>query len=138
MSECVHMGTFPGTADQAAAARKLVASAVAPEHPCHDDMVLLTSELATNAIRHTGSGREASDGEIGSFMVAVTHSDAWARVEVADAGSETVPFPQRPPVDATRGRGLLVVDALATRWGVTRDIAGTQVWFEVGDRNTRP
>jgi hypothetical protein len=39
--------------------------------------------------------------------------------------------PRSVPLDATTGRGLLIVDSLASRWGVIEHDGGKSVWFEV-------
>lgn len=81
---------------------------------------LLTSEIVTNAVVHVG----------GPVAVRVTFGPSGLRVEVSDTSA-------RPPVrtdaaaGATGGRGLHLVDALATRWGTTRDGDGKVVWFEL-------
>ena len=85
-----------------------------------DDVTLLVSELASNAVRHAGS----------PFTVAVGCDASTVRVEVADA-SPVLPAPQEPPVEAVTGRGLMIVEALARRWGVETTEAGKAVWFEV-------
>ena len=76
--------TFPGRSDQVAAARQFIRDALA-ECPGAADVVLLTSELAANAILHSASG----DG--GSFGVALHQVPALVRVEVTDGGSPAGP-----------------------------------------------
>jgi anti-sigma regulatory factor (Ser/Thr protein kinase) len=90
------------------------------EHDLHD-AVLLASELATNAVVHARSG----------FEVAVSTDDDRLRVEVSDA-DPGVPQVQWVPAGATSGRGLLIVETLATDWGVTPlEGGGKTVWFEL-------
>ena len=73
------------------------------------DAVLVTSELVTNAIKHT-----TESCELQAWFCAEPPS---LRVEVCD-GSEHLPtVPSRPAPDSLGGRGLLLVDALATTWG---------------------
>jgi anti-sigma regulatory factor (Ser/Thr protein kinase) len=88
-----------------------------------DDVVLLACELATNAIRHSGSAAV-------TVMLAAL-SDA-IRVEVADAGaSGRVPRIADAGLNATGGRGLRMVDTLTDgRWGTHLSAAGRVVWFE--------
>ncbi len=57
------------------------------------------------------------------------------RVEVADH-DPALPVQQHPPAEAVTGRGLLIVDALATRWGVEPAADGKTVWFELACRTT--
>lgn len=115
-----------GDPDAVARARRLVSSALGTRHPLHDDCVLLTSEIATNAVVHSDSG----DG--GAFMLSVSHSAEWVRIAVQDAGSVDPPFGWRPssPLD-TGGRGLLLLEALAHRWGFIREAGTNNVWFEM-------
>ena len=82
---------------------------------------LLTSELATNAVEHAG----------GDFTVEVTDTGHGVRVDVRD------PSPAPPVVrDAQEvdedGRGLRLVEAVATTWG-SEPVAGDgkRVWFEL-------
>lgn len=97
------------------------------DHPCRDDVLLLTSEVATNALRHSESG--AVEGE---FVLTVTSTESWARVEVRDDGSEDFPRALTPGPDSVGGRGVMLVDRLAARWGFVCDGRGTVVWFEAG------
>jgi hypothetical protein len=53
------------------------------------------------------------------------------RVEVDD-GSGDLPELRHPASDEVHGRGILLVESLATRWGVLPRAAGKTVWFEVG------
>ncbi|MGN9840002.1 ATP-binding protein [Nonomuraea sp. H19] len=114
-----------GVASQVSRARALVTAALGRDHPLYDDVVLLTSELATNAVLHTRSGAG------GSFTVTVTSSDSAVRVYVADAGSDEPPCVCRTSVQATSGRGLPLIEALSHRWGFTREDGSTTVWFEM-------
>lgn len=82
--------------------------------------LLCTDELVTNAIVHVCSDIE----------VVVLLLDAGIRVEVHDRSS-------RPPLrrvaasDAEEGRGLELVEALSSRWGVDPAHRGKSVWFEL-------
>jgi anti-sigma regulatory factor (Ser/Thr protein kinase) len=92
---------------------------------------LLTSELATNAVRH-GGGQD--------FEVSVQYLPGEDRlwVGVTDTGAGN-PLVRRPPVTAEHGRGLQLVGLFADRWGVRRrrgDHAKT-VWFELSGGITR-
>lgn len=104
------------------AARRAVAGAcrdagTGPE--CLDSAVLMTSEVVTNALLH-------GDGEV---RLAVGADQVLVRVEVGDDE------PGRPVLrradGAESGRGMLLVDALASRWGVLDRKPGKTVWFEV-------
>lgn len=93
-----------------------------------DDVVLVTSELVTNAVRH-GSPPVGLLARAGS---------RWLRVEVHDHSS-AMPVPQHADDDDEQGRGLGIVSALATRWGTRPTTAGKVVWAEIDrDAGARP
>lgn len=91
-----------------------------------DTASLLTSELVTNAYQHGGD----------AMVVDADVRGEQLRVSVTDSGSGLpVPAPAPELPDGrldVRGRGLLLVSSLATRWG-TRPKAkhGLAVWFEL-------
>lgn len=123
--------SFPGRADQVGQARRFVAAAL-DGCPAAEDAVLLTSELATNAVQHSATGRG------GCFAVAVSHSlgahsPGRVRITVTDDGSATRPAVAVTDELATSGRGLLLVDSLARCWGhlADPDWSGGAVWFEL-------
>jgi anti-sigma regulatory factor (Ser/Thr protein kinase) len=97
-----------------------------------DTAELLATELVTNALQHTGGGA----------VLTATISPGPARrlrVEVHDSLGRRPPPARtagagRPADDATSGRGLLLVEALADTWGVQASGAGKVVWFELGSR----
>ena len=91
------------------------------ESEAADTVTLLVSELVTNAVLHAGSKVE----------VAVRHRGDWLRVEVADE-SPILPGQREFTSDATTGRGLGLIEAMADAWGVEpRADEGKIVWFEV-------
>jgi anti-sigma regulatory factor (Ser/Thr protein kinase) len=116
---------FSGQADQVAAARRFVASAIQDGGPARDVSRLLVSEAATNAVLHSASG----DG--GTFSVAYLLSDHLLRVEVHDAGGANGPRRRVHHLESMTGRGLDLFDALSDRWGVDGSPAGWTVWFEL-------
>lgn len=91
--------------------------------PVLDDLVLMTSELFTNAVLHGA-------GEV-EVRLNVT-SDA-VRLTVSDQGTHQMPRAlPAPRLDTITGRGLQIVDHLASVWGSGRNAqGGTQVWLEV-------
>lgn len=113
---------FAPSAAQVKPARAFVAGLLGEEHPCRDDAMLLTSELAANVVRH------AVEAE---FLVSVAFPDTGVMVAVEDGGSSKIPHLRRPADDEPDGRGLALVDALASRWGYERHPTGTLVWFEL-------
>lgn len=116
---------LPGVPAQVSAARHLVTTALGRDHPLHDDCVLLTSELATNAVLHSQSG----DG--GCFTLAVHASGRRVRVRIADDGSDEPPCACRTNLHGTSGRGLPLLEALSHRWGFVRENGANTVWFEL-------
>ncbi|AAZ55285.1 hypothetical protein Tfu_1247 [Thermobifida fusca YX] len=77
---------------------------------------LITSELATNALRHTRSGDPGGSYEV---HVAVEHSEIRVEIHTREPRlPHTVPHVVSRANDPTRitGRGLYLVDLLATRW----------------------
>jgi anti-sigma regulatory factor (Ser/Thr protein kinase) len=86
-------------------------------HGLREPAVLLTSELATNAVVHART----------PFRVSVM-LDGDLMIEVAD-GSEELPRLESVPIDGERGRGLLLVSRLADRWGSRQEERGKTVWF---------
>lgn len=88
-----------------------------------DTVALVVSELVTNAVVHTASGRvicEIREGE-DTLRIAVRDEGGPAGPRMRDCGEEE------------RGRGLLIVDALCTAWGADRTGHGTAqiVWAEL-------
>jgi anti-sigma regulatory factor (Ser/Thr protein kinase) len=86
---------------------------------------LLVSEVVTNSIKHSGS-----DDPI---QLRVWTRPGGLKVEVADGGFG---FNARPPAhagDDEGGRGLLILESLADRWGTSCDIRA-RVWFELSPR----
>lgn len=86
-------------------------------------MLLIVSELVTNAIRH---GRPlATDGTV---HVDWTVTDRGVGIEVTDGG-DGLPRAATQSDQGEGGRGLALVDALATRWGVAHAAtSATTVW----------
>ena len=82
--------------------------------------VLLTSETVTNAFLH---GR--SDARL-----AVTVSTEAILIQVGDDDSRVPAVVEQHP-DAVSGRGLMILESLAARWGIGDDAQGKVVWFEV-------
>ena len=115
-----------GGKDAAADARR----AIAEHHPTlpqpvQDDLLLLVTELVTNAIRHGG----AADNR--PILVEVGARRGRIRVQVVDPGVD-FDAPARPGNgDSNGGWGLFLVDKIAESWGVCPAPAGTCVWFEV-------
>jgi anti-sigma regulatory factor (Ser/Thr protein kinase) len=116
---------FSGHADQVAAARRFVASAIHGGGAARDVSRLLVSEAATNAVLHSASGNG------GSFSVQYRISDDLLRVEVQDDGGPVGPRRRVHHLESMTGRGLDLFDALSDRWGVDGGPEGWTVWFEL-------
>lgn len=88
---------------------------------------LLTSELVTNALVHTGR-----DARVTATFIPdrVSYETGRLRVEVRDFVARR-PVLRKPGGDGTGGRGLLLVQALADAWGVRPQGSGKVVWFEL-------
>lgn len=113
---------FPGAIGQVGRARLFVGE-VLDGCPVADDAVLLTSELVTNAIAHTASGKG------GKVRVTVYRDDTRVRVEVRDDGSDQVPVVQAVGEARESGFGLGLVALMADRWGHCGGRRGRVVWF---------
>ncbi|MFE5663309.1 ATP-binding protein [Streptomyces niveus] len=88
-----------------------------------DDVLLCVSELATNAVRH---GVPVG----GALLVKVGADEHRVRVECHDANRRR-PRLRHPADDDQTGRGLLLVEAIASRWGTDERPFGKYVWFEL-------
>ena len=114
---------FKGDERQLRELRRWLASLL-PECPARGDVISVATELGSNALRHTASGRG------GWFAVEITWHQSVVRVAVADGGGPAEPHVIDDP-DAEHGRGLLLVRGLSARTGVTGDHRGRLVWAEV-------
>ncbi|MEU3464878.1 ATP-binding protein [Streptomyces sp. NPDC006733] len=121
--------TFPGTPVQVSVARRYVTQILADPVYGHvvDDAVLLVSELVSNAILHTRSGEP-----LGGFTVELGFHADTLRIAVHDQGSREIPRVLNGSGEG--GRGLGLVQVLATTWGITGGPAGRTVWFELALR----
>ncbi|MEU2660340.1 SpoIIE family protein phosphatase [Streptomyces sp. NPDC007325] len=89
-----------------------------------DDAELLTGELLVNVLLHTEGGAVLT-------LEVLPEPVRRVRLSVQDRSSA---WPRRrtPGEAATSGRGLLLLDALASRWGVEPRGEGKAVWCEIG------
>ncbi|MFE4054330.1 ATP-binding protein [Streptomyces sp. YIM B13518] len=94
----------------------------------HDALTLVAAELCANAVRH---GHVA--GRDFRLRLTATPATRTVRIEVTDTRGESLPrLPATTADDGEGGRGLLLVEALADRWGCTprQDGPGKTVWAE--------
>jgi anti-sigma regulatory factor (Ser/Thr protein kinase) len=88
------------------------------------DAELIVSELITNAI----------DAHCGEAQLTLTVDDDTVRIEVEDDGTGLPHLADARPTDL-RGRGLVIVAALSTRWGYEKLTRGKLVWAELAARS---
>lgn len=115
---------YPGTASQPRSVRADLA-AVAAGCPAVDGLLLLASELATNAILHSRSGHPER-----TFTVRATlYPGDYAWVEVIDQGGVWTADRH----DDEHGRGLAIVAAVAGDgdWGIDGNAASRVAWFRL-------
>ena len=117
--------TLPDGPEGASFARRAMARAAELwrlDRELTDTALLLVSELATNAIRH-GSP---------PVRLSLRLERDTLRVEVTDS-SPALPELAHPGPDQTGGRGLQIVQQLASAWGsqASRSRLGKTVWFEM-------
>jgi anti-sigma regulatory factor (Ser/Thr protein kinase) len=108
----------------ARAARQLIEAALQRwgDDDSTEVAALLTTELVTNAIVHART----------DFGLRVGTDQRRLRVEVSDSSRDP---PRLIPIEEARehGRGLHLVDALSTSWGVDWTADGKSVWFELAE-----
>ncbi|MHB9860933.1 ATP-binding protein [Streptomyces sp. YIM S03343] len=111
---------------------RLAGSGIEADEPLAETLILLVSELVTNAVVHTGC-----TAVLRLFLPGAAADTAPVRLEVADA-STRAPVPRCVDDDATGGRGLALVDGLADRWGWSTEGAGKSIWCELDRCAERP
>jgi anti-sigma regulatory factor (Ser/Thr protein kinase) len=117
---------FPGTPDQLRQVRAALRTFL-DGCPATDDVALLITELAANAILHSASG-----GPGGTFTVRVWHAHGdHVRAEVRDQGSGWDGDIAR---SAIRPHGLCLLLALAAACGTDGSDRSRTVWFRLDDR----
>jgi anti-sigma regulatory factor (Ser/Thr protein kinase) len=117
----VRRARFAPRPEAVAEARAFVRSALAAWHYDDDDgdvAVLLTSELVTNAVRHARTDCTVEVRLLGEEL----------QVAVEDS-CPTMPAQDSVGASSLTGRGLLLVDAMARRWGADVVKGGKVVWF---------
>lgn len=120
--------TVERDASSVALLRRYVDGALELEGIDGEDVQLITSELGTNAVAHGAGAR---------IRLLLTGDDEHVRVEVSDGGKGE-PVVREAGLGAESGRGLMIVEAVAERWGVRHGEAETCVWAEVVRRERVP
>ena len=120
---------FRGGADQVLEVRRWLEDLL-PDCAVRADVLLLASELCTNAIAHSRSGEAG-----GQISVDIDWAPTLARVVIGDQGSGKVPAIAGRAGDADQlgesGRGLLLVDGVADDWGTASRPNRRWVWADV-------
>ena len=113
---------FPAEPTSVGQARRALAACLGGTHPADvvDLVTLLASETVTNAVLHART-------EIG-VSIEVRPAEVW--VGVTDQ-SPVMPSIRHYGPEATTGRGLGMLELIATSWGVDPDPEGKTVWFVV-------
>jgi anti-sigma regulatory factor (Ser/Thr protein kinase) len=120
--------TLPAATPAAGLARQATRAAVAAWQlgDLADAAVLLVSELVTNAVQHAGPDASGT-------VLRLQYGGGWLRIEVHDT-SPHGPRPRIPDWRDESGFGLMLVDALAAKWGVQQTTQGKAVWAELDAR----
>jgi hypothetical protein len=117
----VPQASFEPVPQSARAARNFVRTCLSSAAGLDTDMVvLLATELATNAILHSRL----------SFVVSVELLPDCVHVGVEDL-SAVLPVPGQAADSDVGGRGLAMVATAAHRWGIEPTEVGKRSWFEV-------
>jgi anti-sigma regulatory factor (Ser/Thr protein kinase) len=114
-----------GRPEQVSLARAFVRQALGDHGPGTDVVVLLTSELVTNSVRHSNSRKPG-----GTIAVTIAVSGNRIQVEVEDDGGSTVPTLRPGDGLDENGRGLRLVDAYSLCWDYRQTATGTITRFE--------
>jgi anti-sigma regulatory factor (Ser/Thr protein kinase) len=102
-------------------ARRLLRVFAASSPVSQDDLALLASEVVSNALGHAGLGPR-------DFVRIEAHyTRRGLRVSVYDGGPGIGDLPPAGRTAHDRGRGLQIVEQVATAWGSERGM----VWFEL-------
>jgi serine/threonine-protein kinase RsbW len=113
---------FARRAEEVPAARRFVRDILAG-HPACVEAELLTCELVTNAVQHAAGAA--------GVTVAVMRRGLVVHVDVIDDGRTGLPHWREAGGQDEGGRGFLLVNEIAQRWGFLRERASTCVWFEL-------
>jgi len=110
-------------------ARQATREVLTSWHIAHleETAVLFVSELVTNTVRHARTGGS-------TLVLRLEAAGTLLRIEVHD-GDPCWPRPRRPAELDESGFGFVIVDALASKWGVSETATGKAVWAEL---DTRP
>ena len=122
------VSVLQGGAGAPAQARHAIAERLNGELPParRKDVVLLAGELVANSVVH------ANGDPSREITVELVVGPDVIHVAVTDQGSPSVPTVRPRSASLESGRGLLLVEHLSDRWGITREgTRRTRVWFEM-------
>ena len=114
--------TLPPSSQSASRARTLVRAVLheSGRDDVLDEAMLLVTELVTNSVIHAGTQLE----------LRIELHETRVRVEVVDHSPGSLPLITRTPTELREGgRGIFLLDALATEWGTRHFSSGKSVWF---------
>lgn len=125
---CVRQTALPAAGWSPGLARQVARDALTSWQLTYltDTAVLVISELVTNAVLHARTGGSA-------LALHLEFHGTWLRIEVHD-GDLRGPEPRVPSESDESGFGLVIVAALADKWGVRETAAGKAVWAELDTR----
>lgn len=117
---------LPCKPESARAGREFLASVTCARHMASvlDDAELMISELIGNAIRHGLPPIEVAVRCVGTATLEVRVRDTGPTVPAAD-------HVEPEGLDAEGGRGLFLVDLLASTWGIEPESGGKTIWFRL-------
>ncbi|MFD5187141.1 ATP-binding protein [Streptomyces sp. NPDC058357] len=126
MSGRTHIKRFRARRDSVPAARRHVESVLTEWKlgGLIDETTLLASELSTNAVIH-------AKGTGDYFELALRRRGGTLAREVSDSYQWRMPELRTPTLDDLSGRGLVIVDAVAAKWGVRPRDPGKTVWVHL-------
>lgn len=120
---CVRLSARPESVGEARrGAMEVLRSSGVPASR-REDVELVVSELVTNAVVH---GAKGADQHV---LLVLMRSGPTLMVKVYDVNAQ-MGAPAQPSPDSESGRGLLIVDALADRWGATSSQDSKCLWAE--------
>jgi anti-sigma regulatory factor (Ser/Thr protein kinase) len=126
MSGRTHIRRFRARRDSVPAARRHVESVLTEWKlgALVDETALIASELSTNVVNHA---KGAGD----YFELGLRRRSSALVLEVSDSYQWRMPELRTPTLDDLSGRGLVIVDAIAAKWGVRPRDPGKTVWVHL-------